>query len=1023
MKKNMKFIALCIISSMMSTQSFAQTKQDVKSRVVDEFNQPIKGATIRLEGDDLKLTTDEDGNFSDELDAKVKYLTISAPGYKNLRVEVSTITPNTAIKLAYDPHNQGGFLDFGYQQFSKESLTGSVSVVAGDVLNKTPSNVLSDTYEGRLPGLTVQNNIAELTFFGYGNYSKSIRGLSSINGNSPAIIIDGVIAPTQYLEFISPKEIENITVLKDASTAAAYGIQGASGVIVINTKRGSNGPLKVEGYLDQSIQELTNRPLFINSGQYAELRNEAGEGDGLGTYSQFTQSQIDLFKDGSDPAYPNNDWYDMFVRKTVMRQRIGVNASGGTDKFRYYSNLSFVNQQEPLKVSEEADRKYDPTPHVNIGNFRTNMDVKFNNYLSGYMRLTGNLKREVLAGGQLGWNIYNNIFYLPPTLYGPLSPTIEGEEDLSNQVVTVDGFDSPVYGILNRSGYRTIIETNVVAQAGLKLNMDFLTDGLSASGGMAYQTYVRNEIGTNQSYRRVIRGDDYSSLNDFSIYKSYENTPLSYNKGSTFFYYVNLLGKIDYNRRFGDHSIDASVHTYYLKQEIEAGGASNNVLPYLRQNFGISALYGFRDKYFVKGDLGYSGSEQFHPDNRYIATPAISAAWIISKESFFQTQFISLLKLKASYGATANDQLGGTRFLYLDNIRSNGNELERGNPFLEAELIKKTNIGINLGLWNCISIDFEYFKDKVDNMLISSSSKIPEYQGIPLGYYPKLNDGKMVNKGYELGVGFSKHLNKDLSLFVQGNILDVKNNIISIHESSLGDDYAYQYRSEGYSLGQLWGYQVDYSNGNGMFNSQQELNNTATTYSFGKPRVGDLIYKDLNADGIVDVKDQAPMGYSALPQQEYTVLGGVEWKNWDFSFLIHGVSKASKFLSGLGIYENIGKGVYNDVHLNAWTPDRYSSGEEISYPALSLVPSTNHVANDFLLSNRSYWRLRNVELAYTLPRHIAKKINSNNIRVAFNIQNLFTVHKMKSKYIDPEIGNMNTFQPYRVFNIGLSANF
>ena len=1023
MKKNIKFIALCVLSSMISVQSFAQNNQESKTRVVNEFDQPIKGATISVEGGDLQLLTDREGNFTNIVDSKNKYIIISAPGYKNLRVEVSELLSKSEITLAFDAHDVGGFLDFGYQKYSKESLTGSASVVSGSVLDKTPSNVLSDSYIGRLPGLTVQNNIAELTFFGYGNYSKSIRGFSSINGGSPLIIIDGVVAPTQYLEFISAKEIENITVLKDASTTAAYGIQGSAGVIVISTKRGNNSKLNVEGYFDQSVQQLTNRPMFINSAQYAELRNEAGERDGLGEYSQFSQSEIDLFKDGSNPAYPNNDWYDMFLKKSVMRQRVGVNASGGSEKFKYYSNLSFVNQQEPFKIADEPNRNYDPTPHVNIGNFRTNMDVKFNDYLSGYMRLTGNLKREILAGGNLGWNIYNSIFYLPPTLYGPLSPTIEGEEDLSNQVVTVDGIDNPAYGLLNRSGYRTIIETNVIAQAGLKLNMDFLTKGLSATGGMAYQTYVRNETGTNQNFRRVLRGDDLSVLDDFSVYKSFENTPLSYNKGSTFFYYLNLLAKLDYNRRFGDHSIDASAHTYFLKQEIETAGSANNVLPYLRQNFGVSALYGFKDRYFLKGDLGYSGSEQFHPDNRYIATPSISAAWIASKEDFFNTELISLLKFKASYGASANDQLGGARFLYLDNIRSNGSELERGNPLLQAELIKKANVGVNLGLLNMFTIDFEYFKNNVDNMLINSSAAIPDYQGIPLGYYPKLNDGKMENKGFEIGLGFNKQFNKDLSVFVQGNFMDAKNKVISISEANLGEDYAYPYRTEGYSIGQLWGYQVDYSNGNGMFNSQQELDNSGITYAFGTPRVGDLIYKDLNADGVVDVKDLSPMGNPTSPQQEYSISGGVKYKNWDFSFLLHGVSKSSTFLSGLGAYENVGRGVFNDIHLNSWTPERYANGEAISYPSLSLLPSTNHVSSDYFLSNRSYLRLRNVELAYNLPEHISQKINSNNIRVALNIQNLFTVNKMKSKYIDPEIGSIGTFQPYRVFNIGLSANF
>src|SRR5690606_794234 len=444
----------------------------------------------------------------------------------------------------------------------------------------------------------------------------------------------------------------------------------------------------------------------------------------------------------------------------------------------------------------EPGRKYDPTPRVNIGNFRTNMDVKFNRFLSGYMRLTGNLKQEKLAGATMGWNVYGQIYNQPSTMFGPLSPILDGNPDLSNQVVTIDGLDNPVYGTLNRSGYNNVVETNVIAQTGLKLDMSFLTPGLSASGGMAYQTYVRNESLTTQSYRRVLRGNDLSTLDDFTLYKTFENTPLSYSKGSVFFYYLNLLGRVDYNRRFGDHSIDASAHTYYLKQEKETAGNANTVLPYMRQNFGVSALYGYRDRYFLKADMGYSGSEQFHPDNRYTATPAISGAWSASKEDFLQSDILTLLKLRASYGITANDQLGGARFLYLDNIRSDGSELERGNPSLQAERIKKTNLGLNIGLLNMFTIEADYFIDKVDNMLINSAAILPDYQGIPLNYYPKLNDGVMENKGFELSLGFNKHVNSDFSVFAQVNFMQAKNRVIQINEAIMGDSFAYPYRTQ-----------------------------------------------------------------------------------------------------------------------------------------------------------------------------------------------------------------------------------
>jgi TonB-linked SusC/RagA family outer membrane protein len=709
-----------------------------------------------------------------------------------------------------------------------------------------------------------------------------------------------------------------------------------------------------------------------------------------------------------------------------MRQRAGVNITGGSDKFRYFSNLNFINQEQPLIAAGEPGRKYDPTPHVNIVNFRSNMDISFNRYLSGFMRLTGNVKWERRAGDFNNWTIYRQIFSMPPTMYGPLSPQMENKAELSNQVVTEDGIDPPVYGLINRSGYTDESEINVIAQTGLKIDLGFLTQGLSLSGAMAYQTYSRNTASAKQEFQRVIQGSDRDRPDNFTLYRSYENTPLSLEREAAFFYYLNLYANMEYRRRFGEHSVDVSAHTYFLTHEKDAAGWGDDaadVLPYKRQNSGLSLLYGYKNRYFLKGDLGYSGSEQFHPDHRYVATPAVSAAWIASKENFFNIDAVNLLKFRASYGITASDELGDKRFLYLDNIRWNGEEGLIGNPELEAEKIKKTNLGLDLAFFNCLTAGFDYFAHTIDNMLVEAAATIPQYQGIPLENYPKLNNGKMENKGFEISIGINKQLSKDWTLFAQMNWAQAKNKVISINQAPLGEDYVYPYRTEGFSVGRIFGYLIDYSNGNGMYNTADELANSALRYSFGTPRVGDFIYRDLNNDGLIDEKDKVPMGYSYFPEQEYSLTGGFSWKNWEFSFLLHGVNHSSQMLSGIGAYENMAKGIFSDMHQNAWTPERYARGETIAYPALSLSPSTNHEASEFYLSNRSFLRLRNVEIAYTLPGNIAKKVSAERIRIALNVQNLFTIDRMLSKYLDPETIEMGVFQPYRVFNLGVSATF
>ncbi len=1023
-KKIIKNIIVAIVVCLcggFGSSLYAQEATAIKleGTVINEYGQPV-GSAVFTTGNGNIYATAQDGTYT--LNAGEDDIVISAKGYQNKRITPADIAENGEIKLKFDPHHTGGYVDVGYFSLPKNAFPGSAVSVTGIELDKTPTNVFTETLAGHLPGLYTKQDRSELTFFGYTNVSKMVRGQNTNNGHTPTIIIDGIICPNQYWEFLSPKEVESVTVLKDGATNAIYGIQGASGTIVVTTKRGYIGKKKIEAYADYSIQQMIRRPKFVNSLQYAGLRNQAGVNDGLSPYSQFSETDMEGFRTGDPMYYPNNNWYDMFVKDLVMRQRVGVNIAGGSEKVRYFSNISYLHQGEPIIVADEADRKYDPNPNVNVVNFRSNIDVKLNNYLTGFMRLTGNVKREMLAGSSENQTHYSRILNLPPTMYGPLTPIIEDDPDASNQVVTIETTDDPAYGSINRSGFAQVIETNVIAQAGLTLDLDFLIKGLSASGSMAYQTYIRNTTTTSQSYERWMRTGPMNELT-FTKKGSAENTPLAYSKGSIFFYHLNLLGQLNYNRRFGLHSLNSMAYIFYQQQEKEVASGSG-MLPYKRQSMGVTATYGYNDRYYLKGDLGYSGSEQFAPDNRYIATPAVSASWIVSKEDFLaDAPVLSLLKLRASYALGANDQLGGDRFLYLDYIDAGGNEGLKGNPDLSAEQIKMQNYGVDLGLLNSITLSFDYFHHRTDNMLVSIGSTVPVYQGIPLNNYPKLNNGKMENKGFEIEFSYDKRLTPDLSVFATAAFSQAVNKVLKVNESPYAEDYPYRYHSEGYPAGQLWGLMINKSNGNGMFNSAEELAGYGLTYSHGTPRVGDFIYYDLNGDGVIDEKDYAPIGYPSFPQQYYSLLAGVNFKNLEFSLLFQGVNRTSFMFSGVGAYEYQSEGIFNDIHMNAWTPERYAAGAEITFPALSLKQSTNHTSNSYFLQNGAYLRLKNAEIAYTLPANISRKIGAEKIRVALTGMNLFTFDKLRTKYVDPEIRNMNGFQPYRVYNLGVSITF
>ena len=1013
MNSNIYKIILCICGGFLCVQLNSQ----IKGKVVNQYGEPLSDVLVTAEYGKNEFLTGTDGTYEFLVKDSSRYILFSSPGYKDQKLVIGK-DDSGEIRLKFDSHLTGGKFHLGYFTQSKESNSGAVESVSGAELAKSPVSSLSQALNGHFVGMTMIESTQDLFNSGTEMW---IRGSTTINAQAPITVVDGVIAPYFNFEYFSPEEIEDITILKDASAIALYGMQGSNGVIVITTKRGYTGKQKIEVFLDQSVQQMTRRPLRVHSADYAEMRNQAGINDGLGAYSQFSPTEIEAFRSGTDPLYPDNDWYSTFIKDVNYMQRAGLNISGGSDKIRYFTNIHYVHQTKPFIITDEPDRKYDPTPDVNAIGFRSNVDIQLNKYLGAFIQLNGNLTRTQNSTNN-NYDIYSRVITQPSVMYGPLTPANESNPELGNQVVATDAEFYPIYGLLNRSGYSRLLRTDIMANAGLNLDMGFLTKGLSASGYIAYQTYSLNNTITSQDFERYVRSSDFSVL-EFTKNGSNENTPLTYYRDTRFQYNMELMANMNYKRRFGDHSIETTAFISYQKMEKDATSGVQ-ILPYKRENSGVSAMYGFQDKYFIKGDLGYSGSEQFRPGHRYIATPAVSASWIVSKENFLKDQkVLTYMKLRASYGISANDWFGGERFLYVDYVSTNGTEGLLGNPNLSAEKIYKQNYGVEIGFVNQLTLSLDYYISKNNNMLVNSAGIIPIYQGIPLVNYARLNNGKMKNNGLEITATYRKQFTQHLSFFAEAGFSQTTNKIININELPLGDDYAYPKRSEGYMWGQQWGYLIDYSNGTGMFNTADELASSHLKYEFGTPRVGDFIYKDLNGDNIINDKDLAPIGGSTLPRINYNFSSGVTYKNLEFSFLFEGIAKATFIANSIGAYEYFGQGVFNDIHLNAFTPERYADNQKITFPALSLSRSTSDQPNDFFSWDRSFLRLKNLEIAYTLPSGIAKKVTSGKIRVTLNAQNLFSINNLPSKYIDPEVMVQNTFQPYRTYNIGVNLTF
>lgn len=999
----------------------------IRGTVLDSDGIPVAGAMVKSSNNGNEAVTDIDGNYEITVTDGSKSLNYNFIGYKTRTISVSKAAENGIVSMGEPSGSLDEIIDLGYYKVTRRELTGAVSVVGGTELAKSPESNLGKTFAGRLPGLTVMEENGEPGLVAQSSSNNGltmiIRGLTTANGNKPLIIIDGQISPNENYMYITPEEIETVTVLKDASAMAIYGMQGGNGAIVIRTKSGRIGANKVSVYFDEALQQSSKTPYSISAAEYATLRNQAGYNDGLGKFSQFSQEQIDGYSATNHAYNPYNDLFN----KTMWMTRAGMSLTGGTERLQYYANVNYMHESSPFKAEENKDWEYNPAPGIDRFNFRSNIDVKINSWLSAMMRISGSINR-VKTAGSTNASVYSALFKLPPTMYGSLSTVVNDEEGnivhKGNEVLTVDGVTDPVYGMLNRSGFIEQLKADVLSMGGLNADLSMVTEGLSASAVVAYQLSSNNNQSTLQKYQRWIAVQNGDEVN-FQRLGSDENTPLSYAKTRQMYYNLNLSAFANYKRTFGDHYVSSMAYIFYqdLQTESTSGAA---ILPYKRESMGITATYGFKNRYFIRGDVAYSGSEQFHPDHRWYTTPSVSGTWIASDESFIQgiKPWVSLVKLRLSYGLNDNDQLGDGRMLYADNVDYQGNEFTRGNPLLAPEKIYKTNYGIDLGFFdNDLSVSFDYFRQHCDNVLISSSTLAPSFQGVPLDYYPLVNEGRIKNHGFEVAALYHKAINRDWTVFVGGSFSYNKNEMVYMKEV-IRDGYAYPYAKAGQSIGQKWGYLIDYSNGNGMFNFSDEISGCGLDYSaLGTPRPGDFKYVDLNKDGKIDSKDRAPIGYGDIPRGYYSINGGFAYKNFEVSFLFQGTTKRSITLSGVGAFETENQGVFNDIHMNAWTEDRWNAGEKIDYPALSLSKSTSHNDNDYFIQDGSYLRLKNAEIAYTLPHKISKKAFAEKIRFALNGQNLFTIDHLRSKHIDAEIGKLSAFPTYRVINLGVKVTF
>lgn len=1027
---------------------------NISGVVVDNEGEPLIGVTV-MSSSKVGVATDLDGNFA--LNVKLPTtLTISYVGFKTKTVKVDKPTANLKIELELSSQSLDEVVVVGYGVQKKETLTGAVAAISAETIAQTAAANLTTALAGRLPGLTTLQTSG---MPGADDVTMYLRGAATTNGQSPLILIDGV--PRDDISSIDPNEVQSISILKDASATAVFGVRGANGVILVTTRRGETGKANVSVSANYSLQAFICKPTRIHSWEFADLRNQAYLNDGGDPANKpYTDYMIEKFRDGSDPIfYPDRDIYGEYFKKWAPQTRVNVNVNGGTDKVKYFLNVGYMDQGGQLKTDNSKDMGYDPSFKSNRFNFRSNLD--FNLFKNLKMSLNvasylGNVNSPAVPGlyypgGDVQMITHNMsmVWNMTPDQPGPLTApgyTLpDGTPVEAGYVVQQQGVsgNASVYGDLNRRGYKHQTYMTLNSSFILDWGLDFLTKGLSTKLQVAFDTKTH---GTRQGEREypvydvvVAKGPDETCY--YTDRTGDKNDALSMIKFYSTNYYLNIQYSINYDRTFGPHNVTGM---FLFQRDNWQKYAAD--LPYNMMGIAGRATYAYDGRYLAEVNLGYNGSEQFAKGHRFGFFPAFSAGWIVSNESFLkENRFLTKLKLRASYGKVGNDNLGGSRFLYLDDIQfvsgstsiwmpSLGNDKyikinKLGNPNIGWEIAYKQNYGVDFTiLGSDLSVSVDYFHEKRENILIARNT-IPELQGLPLSTLPKVNMGKITNQGFEIDASYFKTVGKDFSVTVTGNFGYNKNKVNFIDEVSYPagtpeePGYAYKYRTTGYSLGQQWGYIRDYSNGNGFINTPEELAWAKEHYKIGSARIGDFLYKDVNGDGDISDKDLSPIGYGVIPRITYGFGANLRYRQLDFSFQFAGVGQVSGVYSGFGTTEHGLRGFYTKQHLTAYTPERYAAGEKIEYPALSYSTTASHTSNDYFIMDRSFLRLKNLELGYSLAPKVLRAIHIQKVRAYVSGTNLLTFKKMKTNVIDPEQTTYNQYPVTKMWTVGLNVVF
>jgi TonB-linked SusC/RagA family outer membrane protein len=984
--------------------------------VTDENGDPLPGATVALQGSTRGVITSPDGTYTIQARPGDK-LTISFIGYITQQATVGN-QPTLNIQMVELKTELSELVVVGYGQQKKESVVAALTSISAEGLRQTPASNIGIALAGRMPGLTV---LQRSGVPGGESMEFYIRGRSTVNGQQPLLMVDGVERDFSALD---PREIETITILKDASATAVYGVRGANGVIMVTTRRGKAGKPVIDVTFEHTWQSPTRLPQMASAYDYALLRNQVETQNGRPPIYDPDALQHYQLGDSKD-LYPVRNLIDEFTKDHFPLEKVNVNVSGGTDRMRYFTTVGYLYQEGLFPTQKYSEYDYDPESKAHRVNFRSNFDIELNTNLNMFLNISGYMQKKndpVIVPFQpdylsdvAGYSILLGSLFQTPNLYHN-DVTPDGEV-LSSSLKGGNVSNVP-YGMLNRTGFRNTQVTQVTTTLGIEQKLHFITPGLSLKAIASYDATSHNIQIRQRSFQayEAIKDDTYPNSLRYIMVGTATNSTLSDSQQQSFNNLFNIDASINYAQTFGQHTITGMLLYNRYQRTV------NIQLPFNYIGFVGRATYGYANRYLGEINFGYNGSEQFAPGKKMGFFPSLSLGWVFTEENLCKTliPWLTFAKLRASYGQVGNDQMGGSRFAFLT-LWSGSYESQIGNDNLTWEKAAKYNLGIETRLNTGISFDADIFYEKRNNILIPAVGLVPTgvfgAGGVSVsGILPKINAGEVENRGFELTLGYQKQLNRDLHLHLTANTAFNRNKVLYMSEVLLPSTYAYPLRSTGYRLGQYFGYETA-----GFFNTEQDLLDWYDQSAIGAaPKLGDLKYRDKNGDGIISEQDQSPIGNPEIPEWTFGGALSLQYKSFDFSMMWQGVAGRSYYLAGQKIWETYN---FNQWHKEAWSQERYDAHLPITYPRLEPGSNASKVTSDFWLRDGSYIRLKNIELGYTLPKNWSSKIGASTVRLYVNGLNLLTFDNYPVKYQDPEQNGELLYPVFKACNVGINVSF